>query len=155
MKRKRQKILKRPLRSGKIGDFTFTLRPAQAADLKSGFRSASENERLAKLRAGWPHFPASSPPSVPDLLRSAASLYEERNKTYGDNYKFYGKLLDALFPNGLAIPAGDFDALNRLGIVHMIAAKLQRYCHNPKRYHKDSARDMTVYSTMLDELTPL
>jgi hypothetical protein len=62
--------------------------------------------------------------------------------------------MDALFPHGLKIAAGDNDAFNRLGLIHMIGAKLQRYCHNPKGFHKDSAHDGSVYFAMLEELTP-
>lgn len=139
---------------------------APISTLKGRMATFLEKDKLPPLHESWRHQPtlpevpwdrpriAPKPLTVPELLRNAAATYEERNKTYGDNYKSYGKLLDSLFPKGLVIPAGDIAALNRLGLIHMVAAKLQRYCHNPNGYHKDSAHDGSVYFAMLEEMTP-
>ena len=91
-------------------------------------------------------------PTVPELLRAAASTYEERNKAYGDNYKKSGAALAAMFPEGLP-PMGAQD-WNEFGVWFMIFVKLSRYAENiGKGGHVDSAHDMVVYAAMLEELT--
>lgn len=90
--------------------------------------------------------------SVPERLRAAANTYEERNKLYGDNYKNFGKVMEAMFPNGLVL-AGAND-WNRFGIFVQMVSKMTRYAINlSKGGHKDSAHDLAVYSAMLEELT--
>jgi hypothetical protein len=93
--------------------------------------------------------------SVPEALRKAADLYEERNKLYGDNYKSFGKLVDVLFPNGF--PSGAQEShvsyQNRVGVLIQILSKLTRYCANfGDGGHSDSLHDLAVYAMMLDEL---
>lgn len=92
------------------------------------------------------------PASVPEMLRAAASTYEERNKLYGDNYKNFGKVMEAMFPDGLML-AGAND-WNRFGIFVQMVSKMTRYAVNlSKGGHKDSAHDLAVYAAMLEELT--
>lgn len=90
--------------------------------------------------------------SVPELLRACATTYEERNKLYGDNYKKFGRVMEAMFPNGLTLnTTQDF---NRYGIFVQCASKLMRYAENlNKGGHQDSAHDLSVYAAMLEELT--
>jgi hypothetical protein len=99
--------------------------------------------------------------TVPDMLREAAGIYEERNKLYGDNYKRFGTIMAALFPDGIARRAGIGNALgetmpeyfNRVGVLIQIISKLTRYCQNFDRGgHPDSLDDLAVYSMMLQEL---
>lgn len=90
-------------------------------------------------------------PSVPQILREMASIYEERNAVYGDNYKNFGKVMDSLFPNGLNIEPGEVDKYNRLGIFVQIVSKLGRFA-NGGCTHLDSIRDTAVYSAMMEEL---
>lgn len=92
---------------------------------------------------------------VPEQLRKAASLYEERNKLYGDNYKKFGRLVDALFPDG--IPSGQVENNaeyhNRVGVLIQLLSKLTRYCANfGDGGHSDSLTDLAVYAIMLQEL---
>lgn len=90
--------------------------------------------------------------TVPELLRVAAATYEERSKTYGDNYKKFGAQMVAIFPNGL--PPLDEDGWNQFGCWLMAMIKLHRYAENiGKGGHSDSAHDAMVYSGMLEELT--
>lgn len=91
--------------------------------------------------------------TVPEILRRAAELFEERNALYGDNYKQFGTVMMALFPEGLQITtSGEW---NRIGILVQLVNKLGRYCANAHvGGHKDSSRDKVVYAAMLDELTP-
>lgn len=91
-------------------------------------------------------------PSVPDLLRAAAATYEQRNALYGDSYKNFGKVMSALFPNGLALET--LDDWNRMGVFNMIVSKVTRYAANLSAGgHSDSAHDLSVYAAMLEELT--
>lgn len=92
--------------------------------------------------------------SIPDLLRSGAKTFEERNAVYGETYLAFGKVMDAMYPDGLTIKAGDVDAFNRLGIFVQNITKLCRYATSlPTSGHIDSAHDNMVYSAMLEYLT--
>jgi hypothetical protein len=88
---------------------------------------------------------------VPEMLRDAAAIYEERNKLYGDNYKRFGYMMAELFPNGLSLKGPD--DFNRIGIFVQVVSKLTRYSENLTRGgHADSLDDMAVYAMMLQEL---
>jgi len=88
--------------------------------------------------------------NVPDMLRSAAKLYEDRNKIYGDNYKRFGPALNGLL-NGVALSTSD--DFNRFGILVQIFSKISRYCNMfDKGGHNDSLDDIAVYAMMLKEL---
>lgn len=90
--------------------------------------------------------------SVPELLRECAETYEQRNKLYGDNYKKFGRVMSAIFPNGLSLYT--VEEFNRLGIFIQCLSKLTRYSENLTRGgHQDSAHDLSVYAAMLEELT--
>lgn len=94
------------------------------------------------------------PISVPDIMNAAADTYRERNALYGDSYKQFGGVMQALFPHGILIDTPD--AWNRLGIINMMVSKLTRYTANfCDGGHTDSAHDLGVYSFMLEELTRL
>lgn len=87
---------------------------------------------------------------VPDMLRQAAKLYEDRNKVYGDNYKRFGPALNGLL-NGVALSTPD--DFNRFGILVQIFSKVSRYCNMfDKGGHDDSLDDIAVYAMMLKEL---
>lgn len=92
---------------------------------------------------------------VPNRLRKAADIYAERNAIYGDNYKHFGKVVEALFPNGVnSVPGADkAEQYNRLGVLIQIISKLTRYCAQfEKGGHADSLDDLAVYACMLQEL---
>jgi hypothetical protein len=90
--------------------------------------------------------------SVPELLRACATTYEERNKLYGDNYKKFGRVMEAMFPNGLTLRS--IQDFNRYGIFVQCVSKIMRYGENlEKGGHQDSAHDLSVYAAMLEELT--
>lgn len=89
---------------------------------------------------------------VPEILRDCATTYEQRNKLYGDNYKKFGHVMKAIFPNGLSLSTPE--DFNRLGIFIQCLSKLTRYSESIERGgHKDSAHDLAVYAAMLEELT--
>lgn len=96
--------------------------------------------------------PPSAPPTVPDLLRAGADLYEERSATYGSNYQYFGRVMDGMFPRGFTIEPGDVEGWNRFALVFMALVKISRYVQNPLG-HLDSASDLKVYGAMLEELT--
>lgn len=83
-------------------------------------------------------------------MARARDTYKVRNAKYGNNYKRFGQIMMALYPHGLTIDS--FEQWNRLGILHMIIAKLSRYVTDPKVGHLDSIHDIGVYAFMLEEL---
>jgi len=89
--------------------------------------------------------------TVPQLLRDAAGIYEERNKLYGDNYKRFGEIMALLFPNNAELAFSN--EFNRFGIFVQMVSKLTRYAENFDRGgHRDSLDDLAVYAMMLREL---
>lgn len=87
---------------------------------------------------------------VPDMLRDAAKIYEERNRMYGDNYKKFGHALQPLMQNIKLKSVEDF---NRFGILNQLFSKLTRYANMfDSGGHDDSLDDITVYAQMLKEL---
>ena len=90
--------------------------------------------------------------TVPEILTEAAKTYAKRNKVYGDNYKRFGNVMSAMFPNGLSVK--DPSDWNRLGIFVQMMSKATRYAAQFENGgHKDSAHDGSVYNAMLEELT--
>lgn len=88
--------------------------------------------------------------TVPELLREAASLYEERNELYKNNYKMIGGIYEILFPDGIELTnAPEF---NRFGLLVQVVGKLLRYTYNYDNPDPDHLKDMIVYATMLHEL---
>ncbi len=95
---------------------------------------------------------------APEYLEAGAKTYQERNKKYGDSYHKFGKVMIALFPEGLHIGErgkNDYEATNewnRLGVLTQIVGKLCRYSNDFGNPHKDSIHDIMVYAAMLMEL---
>jgi hypothetical protein len=90
--------------------------------------------------------------TVPEMLREAAAIYEERNAIYGDNYKNFGSVMLALF-RGRFVFIDNADEHNRFGVFMQIVSKLTRYAENfSSGGHDDSLLDMSVYCAMLREL---
>ena len=88
---------------------------------------------------------------VPRTLRGAAEIYEQRNKLYGDNYKRFGIVMAAMFPNGCMLKTAD--DWNRMGVLIQIMSKQTRYANLfHSGGHNDSLDDNIVYTAMLKEL---
>ena len=87
---------------------------------------------------------------MPDRLSELGSIYKDRNKTYGDNYKNFGKVMSGIFPNGLTVQTED--DFNRLGVFVQLIAKATRYGNAFDKRHADSLDDTSVYAQMLREL---
>jgi hypothetical protein len=85
-----------------------------------------------------------------ECMENALETFRERNKVYGDNYHQHGKVMMALFPNGVHLATEK--EWNRFGIVNMLVAKMTRYCQGWPRSHQDSIHDMGVYAFMLESL---
>jgi hypothetical protein len=85
-----------------------------------------------------------------DVLLSGAETYRERSKVYGGNYKEFGKVMLALFPNGVVLKT--IEDHNRFHLFVQIVTKITRYA-NSGLTHIDSVHDAMVYSAMLEELT--
>lgn len=90
--------------------------------------------------------------SVPEILRECATTYEKRNKLYGDNYKKFGHVMQAIFPDGVSLVTEDQHI--RFGVFVQCVSKLTRYAQMIEDGgHKDSAHDLSVYGAMLEEVT--
>jgi len=115
-------------------------------------RELASGERMfQKLKPRVDEGITAGPKTVPELLRAGAATYEERQKSYGDNYKHFGTVMSGLFPNGLTIKSKT--AWDRLGLIQNCVYKLGRYCNDIEKGHPDSAHDMSVYAAMLEEMT--
>jgi hypothetical protein len=93
--------------------------------------------------------------TVPEILREAAALFEQRNPLYKDSYKGFGPALHKIFADSCWSPTARSDEDgNRLGVFMMCVVKLHRYATTFEQGgHYDSALDLSVYSAMLAELT--
>lgn len=89
---------------------------------------------------------------VANVLDQAQTVYKKSNEVYKDNFRTVGKLMVALFPEG--VPNLDDEAdFNRWHIFELIIVKLTRYVQNWNAGgHVDSIDDMIVYLGMLQIL---
>ena len=86
-----------------------------------------------------------------EILNSTAHLFRKKREEYGDNYLVIGKLMEALFPDGLEIKTNE--EWNRLHLLLLSVVKFSRYAFNYKKGgHRDSLLDLIVYVAMLDEM---
>ena len=85
-----------------------------------------------------------------EILEQAAATYRERNKEYGENYRVFGRVMDALFPDGLTIKGQD--EWNRFHLWLLAVVKMTRYVQNFKDGHDDSILDEIVYLAMTLQL---
>jgi hypothetical protein len=88
--------------------------------------------------------------SPADCLGEAMNTFRERSKVYGKNYLQHGKVMMALFPNGMELKTEE--DWNRFGIINMIVSKLTRYSQSWPSAHIDSIHDLGVYAFMLESL---
>lgn len=88
--------------------------------------------------------------TVPELLRSMANTFEERNAGYKDNFKVVGAVMEALFPNGVELKTAD--DYNRWHLFELMIVKMTRFT-NSGLTHKDSIHDSAIYAAMVESLT--
>lgn len=86
--------------------------------------------------------------TVSERLTKLGNLYKERNKLYKDNYKRFGDVLIAMFPDGIHLTTAE--EMNRFALFLQLVHKLTRYARSIKP-HADSLDDLTVYAQMLRE----
>ncbi len=101
---------------------------------------------------------------ITEELTEQIELNRERHSVYRDGYRAQAKILQILFPNGIAgtntegVAEEDAAELEhtwaQAAMVFMITAKLVRYsiCIDNGETHHDSLRDLSVYATMLSRL---
>lgn len=117
--------------------------------------SAAGRCRLARIDSYWGKKVSSEQVKIPFVsqqLREKASLFEERNKIYGDNYLRFGPIMALLLGNQTIDLANPLD-MARIGVLVQIVSKVTRYCENFSRGgHPDSLDDLSVYSMMLKQI---
>lgn len=92
---------------------------------------------------------------VYNFLIDLAEIRKSKNEEYMDkdresNYHKHGKVMFALFPNGIELKS--VEDFNRYAILDMIVGKLTRYSNNFETGHEDSLIDLSIYCQMLREL---
>ena len=86
---------------------------------------------------------------VPALLEAMARTYRERNAVYGDNFRMVGRVMEAMFPEGVALrSATDYDVWH---LFELKIVKLTRFAIS-RLTHTDSIHDDAVYSAMIEAL---
>jgi hypothetical protein len=90
-------------------------------------------------------------PYVTELLIRLGGLFAERNAVYKDNFHMVGRIMAAMFPDGITLKtAEDFD---RWHLFELKIVKLSRYAVNyEKGGHEDSLDDDIVYTAMVAAL---
>lgn len=90
--------------------------------------------------------------SIIDILESSIKTFEDRNKVYGSNYVRHGRIMHAMFPEGLTLKT--VEDFNRFAIIEHIVGKVGRYVASMEAGgHRDSAHDIIVYAAILEQLT--
>jgi hypothetical protein len=89
--------------------------------------------------------------TVGQQLNRIADLFDRKSEEYGDSYKNMGKVLVALFPNGITLKTED--ELNRFVTFVQLVFKVNRYAHNyEKGGHMDSMDDLSIYSQIMNSI---
>jgi hypothetical protein len=87
-------------------------------------------------------------PRADHYLSEAAKTFAQRRAVYGENYRAVGRVMKALFPDGL--PLESVEDHNRHHIFVLMVVKLTRYAEQwDNGGHEDSLLDLSVYSAML------
>ncbi len=84
-----------------------------------------------------------------DILEQAGATFRERNAVYKDNADNVGKVMAALFPNGVQIKTAEDHKMYHL--FELVIVKLTRFA-NSGLTHTDSVHDMAVYAAMCENL---
>ena len=84
-----------------------------------------------------------------EILRDAAKTFEERNQTYGENYRKVGAIWKILYPEGVRLET-EYDHL----VYHLFdwaIGKITRASAGPFPItHVDSIHDAVVYLAMVE-----
>lgn len=84
---------------------------------------------------------------VPGYLRRLGDLFKQRNAVYGDNFLIVGKLMVAMFPDGITLKTEEDH--NKFHLFMLKIVKLSRYAVNYEKGHEDSLDDDIVYTAMV------
>lgn len=81
------------------------------------------------------------------VLQQMAKTFRIKNKTYGDNYLHYGKVMLALFPGGITLKTA-YDHV----LFHWISWKMGKFTRfvQTNLTHIDSIHDDAVYTAMIE-----
>src|ERR1700746_2880029 len=82
------------------------------------------------------------------VLEEMARTFREKNKMYGDNYLAVGKVMQALFPNGITLKT-EYDHI----LFHWISwsvGKLTRFVNSGMK-DQNSIHDLAVYAAMIED----
>lgn len=88
-----------------------------------------------------------------EILNSNAQTFEDKGKEYGHSYKEFGKVAEAIFPDGVMFQ-GDVSVIkkwNATGIYFMMIHKMMRIASTGFQ-SIDSMKDLSIYSAMLEEV---
>jgi len=83
------------------------------------------------------------------VMEEMLEVFKERKETYGNNYLIIGKVLAALYPNGLVLNTEEDH--NKYHLFLLVLVKATRLA-NTGLTHEDSAKDLAVYAAMLTGL---
>lgn len=84
--------------------------------------------------------------SVPEILRSMADTFAERNKVYSDNYLRVAPIIRLLWPEG--VPS-ELVTSDRWHLFELLVVKLTRFAVGDLT-HIDSIHDIAVYAAMIE-----
>lgn len=88
---------------------------------------------------------------VPEALRKAADIFEQRNALYKDNYKKFGKWVAPLLQDRV-MPKTE-EEWGRFAYLLLMLHKVSRIVEQfHEGGHRDSNDDLAVYAMMLSEL---
>lgn len=90
------------------------------------------------------------PKNAADILQGAADTFRARNAVYKDNADNVGKVMAALFPDGVQLKTANDHKMYHL--FELIIVKLTRFANSGLK-HNDSIHDMAVYAAMCEVLT--
>lgn len=121
---------------------------------KDGLREYVPGEATAlgfqeERRADPGPTPESIARTAADILERAGATFRERNAVYKDNADNVGKVMAALFPDGVQIKTAADHKMYHL--FELIIVKLTRFANSGLK-HTDSIHDMAVYAAMCEVL---
>lgn len=89
-------------------------------------------------------------PFVTEFLKRNAEIYAQRNAVYKDNYLMVGRIMKAMFPEGLTLVTEEDH--NKFHLFMLAIVKLSRYAVNYDKGHEPSVEDLIVYMAMVQSL---
>jgi len=93
--------------------------------------------------------PHKRPANAGDVLAEMHGTFVEKNRSYGDNYIMVGRVMQALFPEGVVLAsAEDFELFH---LFELKVVKLTRFVISGLK-HIDSVHDDAIYSAMIEAI---